>query len=284
MGSKATPISAGMKSASDKQACKCGNCNSTWFSQRWQCPAEDHTGKQRKDTECIALPKDVIGRLLRSKGEILRNLKEVTTCNVRIDDRYDEHGEEKAMRTASISSREGDQMARQAAVQLCKRTLQILCEEGVEVDVATSKALAEADEQQEERRQVEGLEKAAQARAQEEELVSSVVASVGDLFSRDTIREALVKENWCVNRASDRLFNERCDAIDEPVKPVLNMQKLLAAAREAKAKARGGNDGSSAIDAQKSHDQTVEQPSKNVMMIRDVFAKFRAEEAAKAQK
>lgn len=279
MGSKATPISTDINSASAKEACKCGNCNSAWFSQGWQCPAEDYAVKQRKDTVCITLPEAVISHLLGSKGEILRNLKEVTTCNVRIDSRYDEHGEERAMRTASITSREGDKIAREAAVQLCRRTLEIVCEEGLEVDVAASKALAEAEETNEEQRQVEELEKAAQIRAQEEELISSLAASVGDLFSRDAIREALMKETWCVDRASDRLFNDRRNTIDEPVKPVLNMQKLLAAAKAAKVgKARGGNDTLSATDVQKKQDSTGEQPSRNVMMIRDVFTKLRARE------
>lgn len=157
------------------------------------------------------------------------------------DDRYDEDGEEREMRTARITSREGDKMARQAAMHLCARTLKIICDEGLEIDAAFSKALAEAEEKQEEQKQAEALEKAAQIAVQEEEMVSSVAACVGDLFGRDSIREALVNENWSVDRASDRLFNERCNS-EDTVKPMLNMQRLLAAAREAKAKKQMDND------------------------------------------
>merc|ERR1711939_1259311 len=90
--------------------------------------------------------------------------------------------------------------------------------------------MAEADEANAQRRQREEQEKAEQARKHEDALVRTVAASVGDLFSKDAIREALKEENWSADRASDRLFNQR-DAVDEPVKPALNMQKLLAASR-----------------------------------------------------
>jgi len=233
----------------------------------------------------VAVPKAVVGYLLGCKGEILKSLKEITNCNVRIDDRHDMYGAERTVRTASISAREGDKASRQAAVKLCARTLQIICEEEVEVDVAVSKAMAEVEVKQEERRQGEAIEKAAKLKEQEDEMVSRLAASVGDLFSWEAIREALVKENWSADRASDRLFNEREHVVNESPKPVLDMQRLLAAVKEAKA--RKGATTKDATSSQEvvhgSKDAIPDQPpSRNVMMIRDVFTKFREQEAARA--
>merc|ERR1712072_893354 len=102
---------------------------------------------------------------------------------------------------------------------------------------------------QEERRQAEAIEKAAKLKEQEDEMVSRLAASVGDLFSWKAIREALVKENWSADRASDGLFNEREHVVNESTKPVLDMQRLLAAVQEAKArKGAAGKDVTSSQD------------------------------------
>merc|ERR1712072_607277 len=137
---------------------------------------------------------------------------------------------------------------------------------------------------QEERRQAEAIEKAAKLKEQEDEMVSRLAASVGDLFSWEAIREALVKENWSADRASDRLFNEREHVVNESTKPALNMQRLLAAVQEAKArKVATGKDATSSQDVCCSKDAIPDHPpSRNVMMIRDVFTKFREQEAVRA--
>jgi len=227
----------------------------------------------------VAVPKAIVGYLLGCKGEVLKSLREATNCNVRIDDRHDMYGAERTVRTASISAREGDKASREAAVVLCTRTLQIICEEEVEVDVAVSKAMAEVEVTQEERRHAEAIEKAAQLKEQEDEIVSRLAASVGDLFSWEAIREALVKENWNADHASDRLFNER-----EPV-PVLNMPRLLAAVQEAKArKGATDKDATSSQEVVRCSKDAIPDhpPSRNVMLIRDVFTKMRQREAARA--
>jgi len=204
-----------------------------------------------------------------------------------LDDRHDMYGAERTVRTASISAREGNKASRQASVELCARTLQIICEEEeeVEVDVVVSQAMAEVEVKQEERRQAEAIEKAIRLKEQEDEMVSRLAVSVGDLFSWEAIREALVKENWSADRASDRLFNERGNVVNESTKPALNRQRLLAAVQEAKArKGASGRDTTSSQDvACCSKDVIADHPpSRNVMMIRDVFTKFREQEAIRA--
>jgi len=281
------------KAVSMKQSCKCGDCDSSWLLQGWQCPGDTtpivpevhHSVGRQRSTVCVTVPQTVIGCLLGARGEALKSLKEVTTCNIHIDDRYDEHGTERAMRTASISAREGNEAARESAVDLCARTLRIIGEEKMEIAVALSRAMMEVDAENEKGREAEAQEKASQIKEKEDELVCRVAASVGDLFSTVAIRDALEKENWCADLACDRLFNGH--VVDEPVKPALNMQKLLAAARAATAERtmKEGTDVRSSVKVVHKATATIcDEPSKNVMMIRDVFTKFRAKEAMKAKK
>jgi hypothetical protein len=219
----------------------------------------------------LDLSQPVIGYLLAQKGEALRSLKEVTNCNVHIDDMYDEHGLERQMRTARISAREGVRSGREAAVALCERALRIVCEEECEVNAAVSKAMQEVEEDEEMRKQMEETEKAAKIEEHECETVARVVACVGDMFDREAIREALVKENWSIDSTCDRLYNERdTDVNKRSAKPALNMQRLLAAAREANSKKADASK-KSQLSPRTVHD---EEPSKAVIMIRDIFAKI----------
>jgi len=240
---------------------------------------QNTTGRQNINV-CVEVPQAVIGCLLGSQGEVLKNLQGVTGCNIRIDNRYGEDGSERSLRSASISAREGNEAARASAVDLCARTLRMIVDEKVEVGVALSRAMMEVDAASDMNREVEAQEKAGQMREKEDELVSRVKASVGDLFSEEAIRDALEQENWIADRASDRLFNGH--VVDEPVKPVLNMQKLLAATRAAKAGKQMQETEDLRSPAQVVHKApviTCEKPSRDVMLIKDVFAKFHAKEA-----
>lgn len=206
----------------------------------------------------------------------MKNLKEITGCTIRIDDRYDGDGAEKAMRTASISAREGTQEARDKAIAICARTLQLISEDSGNVADAVSKAMMEADEADEEKREREEQEKAKQEREQEDALVRMLALSVGDKFTEEAMRDALKKENWIVDRAADRLFNHRA-AADEPVKPALNKQKLLAAIRKKK-------ECEVAAASPKVTDRMANKPCKKVQMVRDVFAQYHAKQATKSEK
>jgi len=231
--------------------------------------------KRPRKLLCVAVPQALVGSLLGSRGETLRNLKEVTNCNVRIEDRHDENGTERSSRSVTISARQGDDAACEAAIQLCADTLHILCEEKVEVAVALSRAMAQADAKKQQNVQIDEQAKAAQMREKEEEMVSRVVASIGDMFSREAIREALGNEHWSADLAIDRLFNG-------PVKPALDMTKLLAATR---AKKMEQNDDMPSVAVQSKGKVTScdEAPSTKVMKIRDIFAKLRAKETPKTE-
>jgi len=314
MGSKYTPNSTSnsLKHIFMKHCCECGSCAKDWFASGWQCPGEvpqlaPETNKvrnqrnnqspsetrqstpepvrnQRNNPVCIALPQAVVGCLLASRGESLKNLKEVTNCNIYIEERHDENGAERETRNASISAREGTKEAREAAVSLCARTLQIISEGDVEVAMAVGRAMVEVDAMQEQKREAEEHEKAAVIREREDEIVARVAASLG-VFTSAAIREALESESWDADMAVTRLHS--VPVVEEPVQPALNMQKLLAAAR-----ARKMQEGEDSAEARiqlkkaitKAEDSACEGPSENVKKIRDVFAKFRAKEAKKASR
>jgi len=286
MGSKYASNSTpkNLKNTSTKQCCHCGGCDKDWFASGWQCPGEalvpatiEPTRNQRNNFVCIALPQAVVGNLLASRGESLKNLKEVTNCNVYIEERHDENGAERETRNASITAREGTKEEREAAVSLCARTLQIISQGEVQVATAVGRAMVEADAMHEQKREAEELEKAAIRREREDEIVSRLACSLGDLFTKAAIREALESESWNADLAVTRLHC--ASVVEEPVQPALNMQKLLAAAR-----ARKVQDVVDSKAVAKADYTACEGPSENVKKIRDVFEKFRAKEARKAGK
>jgi len=194
----------------------------------------------------------------------------------------------------SISAREGSAAARESAVELCARTVQIICEEQVGVADAMSRAMMELDTNEEQKKQVEADERAAQKKVQDDAVVSIVAASVGDLFDEDAIRQALDKEDWGADQAIDRLFNEQVAPAAEPVKPMLNMQKMLAASREANAARnmkeiqfplKDSREFSSPMSVlHKVKDISFDEVSENRQKIRDVFAKMNAKADAKSRR
>lgn len=144
------------------------------------------------------------------------------------------------------------------------------------------------------KKQVEADERAAQKKVQDDAVVSIVAASVGDLFAEDAIRQALDKEDWGADQAIDRLFNEQVAPEAEPVKPMLNMQKMLAASREANAARnmkeiqfplKDSREFSSPVSVpHKVKDLSFDEPSAGTKKIQDVFAKMRAKAEAASRR
>jgi len=292
---------ASKKTASLQQSCQCGKCDSTWFYQGWQCPedrplpvVEVPVFRKQRNATCITVPQTVVGSLLGSGGSTLKNLKDVTNCIICLDDRYDAQGTEKASRMLSISARDGSAAARESAVELCARTVHIICEEKVGVDDAMSRAMMELDTKEEQKKQVEADELAAQKKMRDDEVVSVVKASVGDRFDEDAIRQALDKEDWGADQAIDRLYNENVTPEAEPVKPLLNMQQMLAASREANAtrkmtemqfSLKESQEFSSPVSVpHKVKDLSFDAPSSGTKKIQDVFAKMRAKAEAASRR
>jgi hypothetical protein len=216
-----------------------------------------------------------MGRLLGVGGGTLKALQEVTNCSIKIDSRNDRNGREKTFRCVKISSRDSNQSQREAGIERCTRAVQILCgEEDMELSEALSRAMAEEEAYAQE-------EQVSRQKMLETEAVSNVSSKCGDKFSHDAIKEALAKENWDPNEAMNRLFDEyhHAEYKHNLIKPVLNAQKLLDAARSANAARKAKESESCSFPSnlgQKTKDADDCNPSKDVMRIRDVFAQARA--------
>lgn len=117
--------------------------------------------------------------------------------------------------------------------------------------------------------------------AYQSQCVRQVIVAVGDSFTETAIRDALEKEDWEPDRAQERLFQNQ--SASEIPKAAMNIPKLLEASRAANAMRNAeklkttcdDDDAGSSASTDVPQEVHTESVSKDVQMIRDVFANLR---------
>jgi hypothetical protein len=206
--------------------CGCGNCEAAWFEQGWKCSKaiDINSGKDIAvegegrpvgmaerigDAMNVLVPQHVVGSLLGNRGKRVQWLQEETKCRIQVDNQSDNDGNVKTARMVKIRSSSTSPPEREIALELCAYVMETLC---VEQDSSLEQVLINGRNQLRVREEAMLLEEQKQREAQVAEenqgAVRQLMRRVGDLFSESAIREALTKEEWDLDQAEERLFQE----------------------------------------------------------------------------
>jgi len=170
---------------------------------------------QRKgDAMHVFVPQHVVRLLMGKGGKTVQHLQEETKCKLQLDDQFDCDGCMKTSRLVKIRSAASSTSEREAALELCAYAVEVLCaEDNAQSQWRLEEVLANGKNQLRERELAMALleqqERAEQVEAREQGAVRQLARIVGDLFSEAAIRDALSKEQWSVDLAEERLFQER---------------------------------------------------------------------------
>lgn len=229
----------------------------------------------------MLVPQSSIGLLFGERGATLHQLQEETGCKIHVDRRSVANDGTNTGCSVRIRNTCPKHIEREASLARCARIIEMLCDSEPQAANPLSSAVSKVDLEVSAKAEV--LRKAEESRYQEQ-MVGQVKIAVGDLFTEDSIREALAEVDWNPDSAQDHLFQ-----MAQCPKPALNFQKLQEASRAGNA-ARKANSASTLPPAEQSSDGEDVSSSastnatredgpapvpKHIQSIRDVFASIR---------